>query len=387
MKNNNLLKRLFSIIISDKVLLFLLFIFFHFLFVQAQNRVIPPGQVKPPKKETESTIKPNNEPTKRKSATKSNISNVEIINGITVKWNEATLKQKTVITELLKNMVFVEGGDYVMGATQIEENKNEIPPHLVNVDSFWIDKYELTKKLWDVIMDDDYVLSYEIYYGLFLGQSSTISIKDENYPILINSEEEEWGNLITFIKKLNNLTGLNFGLPTEAEWEYAARGGKFSEGYKFSGSNNLDDVAWHSGNSNQQIHPVGKKHPNELGLYDMSGNVLEWTSDLYREDYNSSPYKDESINTSRGGYYWRSDCHVTVRYYGDVDGGMVGVRLILKTNDSIPNTNDFHNFNYGPQDSPIEPIPMDDEQLEQKADQLWELMIRRSSLVRESSEN
>lgn len=377
-------------------ILFLAILNFNINFINAQNRITPPGQVKTPKKEKETTVKSNKPSSKKTSTNKPAASNIETINGITVKWNGATPKQKAAITELLKNMVFVEGGDFVMGSTQLGANEKEIPPHLVSVNSFWIDKYEVTKGLWDAIMEDNYELSFTVYYGFNISDTSVIRIKDNNYPIIIHSYDEDWEKLLKFINKLNTLTGLNFGLPTEAEWEYAARGGKFSQGYKYSGSSNLDDVAWHDGNSNHLIHPVGTKQPNELGLYDMSGNVMEWTSDLYRDDYNSSPEEDEYINTSRGGYYWRSDCHVTVRYYGDVDGGMVGVRLILKTNVSSPNTNDFHDFNYGLKDQvkeeQIKLIPID-KTIVQKDAPIGEVMRRdiffktNSSIVREQEMN
>lgn len=248
----------------------------------------------------------------------------EIINGITVTWNGVTSHQKKIISELLDNMIYVEGGSFMMGAIDPENNENSIPAHRADVGSFRIDKYELTKKIWDAITGSDYVLSYCAVKDFF--DAECYEVKNDNYPVIIDSSH--WDELMNFFEKLNDMTGLNFRLPTEAEWEFAARGGRFSRGYKYSGSNSLDAVAWHHDNG-RKIHAVGEKSPNELGIYDMSGNLCEWTSDLYSESYDTLPYEDECLNTSRGGCFQRSQCKITDRYYGDADGGYVGVRLVL----------------------------------------------------------
>lgn len=250
----------------------------------------------------------------------------QIINGITVNWNGATKAQKKVISELLENMVYVEGGDFIMGTNENNEGSmiQSSPAHREKVNSFWINKNELTKKIWDTITGNDYNLM------VFPGYNNLQDFegKENNFPILIGSNDEEWNNLINFFKTLNSLTGLNFRLPTEAEWEFAAKGGNYSRGYKYSGSNSLDAVAWHHDNG-KKVHAVGEKAPNELGIFDMSGNLAEWTSDKFTYNYNSLPEEDEELNVSRGGYFERSDCKVTSRYYGDTDGGYVGVRLVL----------------------------------------------------------
>lgn len=158
--------------------------------------------------------------------------------------------------------------------------------------------------------------------------------KGANKPV----ERVSWNDCQEFIKKLNLLTGLQFRLPTEAEWEYAARGGNMSRGYKYSGSNSIDDVAWYSGNSSSTTHPIGTKHANELGLYDMSGNVNEWCSDWYGR-YNSLLQTNPTGPTTgyhrvfRGGscYYIARNCRVSVRngIYPDYRDSGIGFRLAL----------------------------------------------------------
>lgn len=126
--------------------------------------------------------------------------------------------------------------------------------------SFYICKYEVTQKLWVAVMGDN-----------------PSEMQGDDLPV----EQVNWNDCQTFISKLNKLSGKHYRLPTEAEWEYACRGGKYSKGYKYSGSNDIDEVAWYDNNSDGKTHPVGQKLPNELGLYDMSGNVWEWCQDMH----------------------------------------------------------------------------------------------------------
>ena len=160
-------------------------------------------------------------------------------------------------------MVEVRGGTFRMGATSEQGSDaygDEKPVHSVTLSGFYIGKTEVTQALWKAVMG-----------------SNPSYIKGDNLPV----ECVSWNDCQEFIRKLNALTGQNFRLPTEAEWEFACRGGNNSRGYKYSGSNYIDSVAWYDGNSGQTTHPVATKSPNELGIYDMSGNVMEWCSDWY----------------------------------------------------------------------------------------------------------
>lgn len=148
-------------------------------------------------------------------------------------------------------MVAVEGGTFTMGAT---------PAPKVSLSDYYIGETEVTQALWKAVM----------------GKNPS-DFGGDDLPVGYVS----WDDCQKFIKKLNSLTGKNFRLPTEAEWEFAACGGNKSRGYKYSGSNNIDDVAWYGGNSGDKTHPVKSKQANELGIYDMSGNVEEWCSDWY----------------------------------------------------------------------------------------------------------
>jgi len=169
--------------------------------------------------------------------------------------------------EILRNMVFVEGGTFMMGSN---DNDSEKPMHQVILSSFYISKYEITQRQWIAV----------------IGNNPS-RIKGDNLPV----ENVSWNEVQIFIDKLNSQTGKYFRLPTEAEWEYAARGGNKSKGYIYSGSNNIDDVAWYQGNSGNITHTVGSKMPNELGIYDMSGNVCEFCNDWY-DSYSNSVQSD-----------------------------------------------------------------------------------------------
>ncbi len=161
-------------------------------------------------------------------------------------------------------MVAVEGGTFTMGATAEQGSDpwdREEPAHQVTLSSYSIGETEVTQELWQAVM----------------GSNPSDRTSDLQRPV----EQVSWDDCQKFITKLNQMTDKKFRLPTEAEWEYAARGGNRSKGYKYAGSNNLDDVAWYDSNSGSATHPVATKAPNELGLYDMSGNVWEWCQDWF----------------------------------------------------------------------------------------------------------
>ena len=236
-------------------------------------------------------------------------------------------------------MVYVKGGTFTMGCTPEQENcgSDERPPHKVTLNDFYIGKYVVTQKQWGEIMGTD--VSQHLYKAN-KGFSGYDSIGD-NYPMSYVS----WNDAMEFIKRLNEKTGKNYRLPTEAEWEYAARGGNKSRGYQYSGSNVVGEVAWYAGNSNdngdRKSHPVGTKKANELGVHDMSGNVLEWVWDRYEKGYyENSPTQNPQGSAEglsrvvRGGSFgdYAREARVSYRTYVSTTSeryGNLGFRLAL----------------------------------------------------------
>ncbi|MDE5805664.1 MAG: formylglycine-generating enzyme family protein [Paramuribaculum sp.] len=208
------------------------------------------------------------------------------------------------------DMVEVEGGYYLMGDDN-SVKENEKPAHKETIATFQIGKTEVTQELWEAVMETN--------PSNFTGE--------ENLPV----EKVSWTDCNNFITKLNELTGKNFRLPTEAEWEYASRGGNKSQGYTYSGSNTLDDVAWNKDNSDSKTHPVAQKQQNELGIYDMSGNVWEWTSDKYSDNYSSA--RTSSGRVTRGGSWDYGATGSRVANRGNISesnaGNNLGLRLAL----------------------------------------------------------
>jgi len=178
-------------------------------------------------------------------------------------------------SSLTLELVYVEGGIFQMGST---EYSDEQPIHAVTVPEFRMGKYPITQAQYEAVMGTN--PSY---------------FKGKNRPV----ECVSWHDAQEFCKKLSELIEQPVRLPSEAEWEYAARGGNRSQGYEYAGSNNLDEVAWYSGNSGSETHPVGGKKANELGIYDMSGNVWEWCADEWHGNYTGAP-NDGSIWSNSG---------------------------------------------------------------------------------------
>ena len=229
-----------------------------------------------------------------------------------------------VINQLIDNMVEVKGGTFFMGATSEQKDdceNDEMPVHQVTLSTFSIGRYPVTQKEWKEVM----------------GTNPSIFERNDQ-PV----ENVSWDDCQEFIQKLNKLTGMNFRLPTEAEWEFAARGGKESENFIYSGDDDLDEVAWFYENSGDvwadedewsedhleeyqcRPQPVGQKLPNELELYDMSGNVWEWCSDWYgRYDssFQTNPTGPEtgSYRIKRGGAWYNKAESCRVSYRGNAN--------------------------------------------------------------------
>ena len=215
------------------------------------------------------------------------------------------------------NMVTVDGGTFLMGSEDSESLSDEQPVHQVTLSTFSIGQTEVTQELWEAVMGTN--PSY---------------FKGAKLPV----EQVSWYDCQTFFSKLNSMTGKQFRLPTEAEWEYVARGGNRSKGYKYSGSNNIGDVAWYDSNSGNTTHEVATKAPNELGVYDMSGNVWEMCHDWfgsYRSSSQTNPVGPSSgtYRVRRGGGWntYAKDLPVTRRFISapDYSGYFLGLRLAL----------------------------------------------------------
>jgi len=215
-------------------------------------------------------------------------------------------------------LVTVEGGTFTMGCTFNDCDSISLvyfPPHPVTLSGYKIAKYMVTQKQWEAVM----------------GNNPSI-IKGDDLPVYYMS----WLNVQDFITKLNSMTGKKYRLPTEAEWEYAARGGSKSQNYKYSGSNNVSEVAWWSENSLTRPQPVGTKKANELGLYDMSGNMWEYCNDWWGNYTDASQIDPTGPATGtyrvmRGGCYSNPASYVRVDNRSGMrpnQGSVVGFRLV-----------------------------------------------------------
>ncbi len=271
------------------------------------------------------------------SCNKDNTKN-ETINGFEINWTgDLGKKEKDAVREMITNMVKVDGGTFYMGAQKdsvefycYDENATSLegPVHEVTVTEFYINKYEVTQLFWESVMgltpNDENDMQWEKEYGL-----------GDKYPAYRISYKD----VETFIAKLNEYTGLHFALPTEAQWEYAAKGGANTNYELYAGDGNVLEVAWIERNSDKSSE-VGMKKPNGLGLYDMSGNVWEMTQDWYY-DYSEEAVTDpigeaynEGYKVFRGGSWYTNDqsARVTARskqgiHYRDFS---TGFRLVIE---------------------------------------------------------
>lgn len=230
-------------------------------------------------------------------------------------------------------MVYVQGGTFMMGATEEQGDDawdDEKPAHQVTLLDYYIGKFEVTQELWEKVMGTTIEEQRDK-----AGDSMLYGV-GFNYPMYYVN----WNEAQEFCQKLSQLTGKKYVLPTEAQWEYAARGGVKSDGYKYSGSNTIDDVAWYWKNSKEKnsISRVGTKQANELGIYDMSGNVYEWCSDWF-DDYSSDSQTNPigpatgSFRVLRGGGWFNvaRGCRVSRRggNYPALRPHYIGFRVVL----------------------------------------------------------
>ena len=287
------------------------------------------------------------------------------------------------------NMVRVEGGELMIGATENQKadaETNEHPAHLVNLPTFYIAQFPITQNIWEIVMgynkshfsekekqlienlskqtsqtaDESYNGVWSLSPSIFNSLPIAIKLGYAAASFMVNGNEKEWfyqiekfinpesseighypaeslshDEAIEFVNRLSLMTNIPFSLPTEEEWEYAARGGKKSKGCIYAGSDNIDEVAWYQLNADNSTHPVGMKLPNELGLFDMCGNVWEWT-ETPAHIYGMDIVPGSSVYIRRGGSWahHNKNCRVSRRYASDRSKKTsgLGLRVVIRKN-------------------------------------------------------
>ena len=271
------------------------------------------------------------------------------------------------------NMIRVEGGTLEIGATKEQlpdAEGNEYPPHRITLPTYYIGQFPVTQNLWEKVMGYNksyfrdkkksvaqiiqhvasdattggkgYVLSEMALNYVKKGLSETVFDAITSYSRGIFSSSDKghypaenltYDEAQKFVRRLSEITNLKFDLPTEDEWEYAARGGQKTLNFKYAGSNNIDDVAWYKDNSGRSTHPVGEKQPNELGIFDMCGNVWEWTK-TPAHSYGVDIKPEGNMFIRRGGSWWHSskNCRVSHRYSSRISKKTsgLGLRVVIR---------------------------------------------------------
>ena len=231
-------------------------------------------------------------------------------------------------------MIRVEGGNLDIGATkeqEVDADSNEYPAHNITLSTFYIGKFPITQDIWTLVMGYNkscFKYPNNIFQFLFEGY-------DPEYNGKFPAESLTYDEAQEFVFRLSNMTNIKFDLPTEEEWEYAARGGQKSKHFRYAGSDNIEDVAWYRDNSGKRTHCVGEKQPNELGLYDMCGNVWEWTK-TPAHSYAIDAIPNSRFYIRRGGSWWHEDrnCRVSRRYVSDQSKKTsgLGLRVVIRDN-------------------------------------------------------
>lgn len=269
-------------------------------------------------------------------------------------WSESTQISGDTYVVTLGNirfkMIRVEGGSLEIGATKEQEDcaeNNEYPAHTITLPPFYIAQFPVTQNIWELVMgyNKSYFKSKEeklsssqktIPHGVWLTMDVLLGMFANNldsdkghFPI----ENVTLDEAKEFVRRLSKMTNIHFSLPSEEEWEYAARGGQKSKHYRFAGSDNIEDIAWYRDNANQSTHPVGEKLPNELGIFDMCGNVWEWT-ETTAHSYAIDVKPEGNCYIRRGGSWWHEEknCRVSRRYASDHSKKTsgLGLRLVIR---------------------------------------------------------
>ncbi len=198
--------------------------------------------------------------------------------------NHSTIMQKENLTIQIPDgptieLVYVQGSTFIMGSDNQEASDREKPAHQVKLSDYYIGKYPVTQEIWQAVT----------------GKNPS-HFQGKNRPV----EQVSWNDTQEFLKKLKHVTEKGFRLPTEAEWEFAARGGIYSQGYTYAGSDRLKQVGWYRENNNDKTHKIGQLLANELGIHDMSGNVYEWCQDWFSDKYYEECHKRGVMKNPQG---------------------------------------------------------------------------------------